>query len=930
MRLASWPSTWAFGKWLVVTACSFVALSSAGAQDLTAQELLDKASKDYVEGRHAEALEGFLQFRASYGESDQAAEAVAAMRVPIAMCFLQTQRFAEALDAITHALETEPEIPRNDREELLFWKGICEVQQGQHAEARATLETFLAEFPRSRKAEEALLMGGTTLILEQDFSGAAEAFESMKPRLGPENRGRAVVLELFARSQGESMEPALELIVSEFPNMDSLLQIVTFQTLTLQVGSSLLEAEDYRRAIQCLQRVWKSERLLEHQTRRLTDLESRLAALEAQPRSDPYAKFLLAQMIAKVERELENFRKIENFDSALRLRLATAFLKMERYREAALIMEEMLAEMPPDAVVEGASVTLAQSWMQIDRWEKLRQATEIFEEKFPASSKLPLMLYMRGVAHQKDSQHTEAIATFVRITEEFPDSEFAPRASFQTGFTQLLAQQNRDAVETFQNFRDTHGDHELAESSLYWLGMAFSLDKQFETARQALDGYLAEHPQGKHVGAATFRKAYCAHSAQDFETSIQEFRDYLKRFDGHENESEALVLLGDGLMNRGQMEEGIAVLKEIPKEETRFYEEGWFKIGKALRLMEEPERLTAHMQTFVSENPGSPRVAEAIYWIGWVHRQNDNMVLARQVYWDAIRRLGNEPRIFSVEDLFSGLSKLYPDSKDELLDELTDLGLSASSSGQTALASRALWAQAALLAKSDPEESRNRLLTASGYIDVKWTNPLILADVSDALLSAGEPAQAEQLYRDLIKWNPQAPQKDRALVGMARVAQQRGDVPRALELYERFEEETAGSVLFGEVALERARIHRDRDQESEARALLEELLANEYVGKEKKALALFEIGESFQEEGDLKRAFPYYQRIYILYNRWSDLVAKAYLESGSILEELDDQEGAAKTYREMLERPELAEFPETAEARTRLDRMDVTLEASQS
>lgn len=900
------------------------------AQDLTAQELLDKASAAYVEGRHQEALDGFLQFRASYGESEQAEDAIANMRVPIAMSFLQTHQFAEALEAITHALETEPRIPREDREELLFWKGICAVQQGQHAEARKSLETFLTEFPESQKAQEALLMGATTLVLDQDFSAAAESFAEMKERLDRVNRGRAVVLELFARSQGASMNEALALIVEEFPTMETLLQIVTFQTLTLQVGSTLLEAEKFREAIQCLQRVWKSERLLDHQTRRLAELESRLAALEAQPRSDPYARFLLAQMIAKVERELENFRQIENFDSALRLRLATAFLKMERYREAALIMEEMLAEMPSDSIVEGASITLAQSWMQIERWQKLSEATRMFEEKFPESSKLPLMLYMRGVAQQKDAAYEEAIATFQRILDEFAESDFAPRALFQEGFTQLLAQRNADAIATFAEFRKSRADHELAESALYWLGMAYSLDKQFETARETFDTYFSEYPQGQHLGAATFRKAYCAHSMQDFETSTSELRDYLKRFDGHENQAEATVLLGDALMSNGLMEEGIAVLETVPREDVRFYEEAWFKIGKALRLMEEPERLRIHMHDFVAENPKSPRVAEAIYWIGWVHRQNEDLEAARQVYWKAIRDLGNDPRIFSVEDLFTGLSKLYPDSREDLLEELNALGLSAFAAGNQTLSGRALWAQANLLEKSDPSKSNELLQTAAGSIDVKWTNPLIIADVADAVRARGNNLQAEQLYRDLIKWNPRAPQKDRALAGMARIARDEGNDERALALYERFFEETSGSMLFGDVALDRARIHREQGEEAKARELLEELLANEYVSKERKAYALFEIGESYRESGDLKRAFPYYQRIYILYNRWRDLVAKAYLRSGAILEELGDEQGAASTYQEMLDRPELEEFAETQEAGKRLQRLGIALEVDRS
>ncbi len=85
--------------------------------------------------------------------------------------------------------------------------------------------------------------------------------------------------------------------------------------------------------------IWSSNRLLDHQQARLKDLQSKLQAAETGPRGDPYARILFEQLISKLNREIENLRKIENFDAAVRLRLAAAYQAMRRYREAALILE---------------------------------------------------------------------------------------------------------------------------------------------------------------------------------------------------------------------------------------------------------------------------------------------------------------------------------------------------------------------------------------------------------------------------------------------------------------------------------------------------------------------------------------------------------------------------------------------------------------
>ena len=219
-------------------------------------------------------------------------------------------------------------------------------------------------------------------MLEGKNAEAAEHFGRVKSALGVVNRGRASVLQLYALLEEGDNDGGLALVVEEFPRMNQMLQIATFQTLALQLGSQFLEAEEWRKAIQCLQRVWDRDRLIGYQEDRLEDLEDGLAAAEAQPTGDPYRKFQLKQMIAKVERELETFGKIADFDAALRLRLATAFQAMRRYREAALIMEEMLQDMPPSPVVESATTNLIQSLSVIERWDKAVLAAETFEEKF--------------------------------------------------------------------------------------------------------------------------------------------------------------------------------------------------------------------------------------------------------------------------------------------------------------------------------------------------------------------------------------------------------------------------------------------------------------------------------------------------------------------------------------------------------------------
>jgi TolA-binding protein len=909
--------------WAAVPALGAPASGGAAVgQAMTADELYNAAIGAYNAGKFAEAVAGINKFEQDFGKTEAGQKSLVFLRYPLAMSLLHLQKFDAALEAIDVCLRSVPPPGSNQREDLVFYKGVCQMQGDANNEARKTFDQFVRDFPRSRQAPEAMLLYGTTWLLDEKYAEAAAQFAGIRPRLDVVNRGRATVLQLYALMQEQKLDDALALVIEEFPRMNQMLQIATFQTLALQLGAEFLEKGEFRKAIAALQRVWGRDRLVKYQEQRLAELQDALAAAEAQPKADPYRKFQLKQMLAKVKREIGSLEKIENFDSALRLRLATAYQAMGRYREAALIMEDMLDTLPPDSVVESASLSLIQCWSAIERWPKAISAADSFEKKFPKSARMPMALYLKGIAQQRLNDQAGAIATFDAIRARYPSSEFAPRALFMKGFSQLLAEQNKAAIGIFEEFSRLYPKNDLADAALYWRGMGYSLDKQFPRSREVMTDYLTQYKNGAFRGLAVFRKAYGAQSMRDFDTSTSELRDYLKNYPGHESNSEALVLLGDALMDQGDMNGGIVAFKRIDPSDRKFFEEGWFKVGKAYRLMEQPAQLRAHFEQFVKEHSRSPRVAEAVYWIGWTYLQASDPEKAREVYWQAIADYGDDATIRSVDDLFPALQKLYPgDEQVKYLARLRDLRTASNDAKKNPLAMRALWAQSLVYRKTEPDRARILLVDAASRVEPSKTNPLIMADCAAALEKSGRVDDAERMWRELIKWNPRATQRDEAFASLGNIEAKRGNEQAALAYYDRFEKETMGSLAFGSVMLEKAKLLTARGDNEGARKALEALLANQYATGPQKAEALYRIGDLYMQEKKFALAVPYFQRIYIMHTRWSDWVAKAYLSSGEAFEALQDQTAARKTYEEMTGLDELKSHPETDKAKARLRQM---------
>ncbi len=888
----------------------------------TAEELLNRGRNSFAAGNFADSERFFSSFLEHYGASAEAAEALPRLLPLLAISRIQQKKFGEALPVIERFLaEVKNPEPQWD-EEMRFWHGVCQMEAQDHEAAEKSLRAFIDAYPKSPKVEEAILLVGTVSSIRGDFKNTVAYFEIMEGRLSPVNRGRATVLRLHALVESQRWDDAMELVMAEFPNVSEMVQIVSFQTLALQVGAEFMDREEFRKAIACLQRVWPRERLLRHQRERLAKLKNQLESA-SERKAQPFEMLTLAQLITKVERELEQFQKIEQFDPALRLRVGSAYLQMHRYREAALVMEDMLQRMQPDDLVEQASLNVIKCWSQIGSHTRAVEAADAFARTFPKSRQLAMVLFMKGEALRGLRQFAEAGEVFAGIARDHPRASLAPRALFMQGFCQLEAEDNEAAIKTFTSLPKQFDDEEIEEMALYWKGMAYSFHKEHERCRDVMKEYLKRFQGGKYEGEAAFRIAYCAQALGEHDRAIRELRKFLDDHPAHPRRDEAALLLGDALMATGELDKGIIALQNVSDSNTRFFEEAHFKIGKALRLQEKHDLLEKHMARFVEKYPASPRVPEAIYWQGWTYRQADQPDKAREIYWDAIRRLGPDPARRSVTDLFNGLEKLYPgeDGRKAYLGLLEQLETDARNTGQDALTLHALWAQAQVLRRTDPERSRALLVEAAKLVDPPVTSPLLMADIGDALRESGALDQAAAIYSDLRKWNPRAPQKDRAFAGLGLIAVVQGRDADALDAFARFQRETTGSPLLADILLAKARLLAKREHFDEAAAALDALLADETVAKSRKAEALLAMGEIQMQARRPAKAIPYFQRVYVLYGRHAPLVAKSYLRSAQAFEELDRIEEAVATYRELLDRPELADFPETQTARRRLDEL---------
>lgn len=886
-------------------------------------ELLERGRAAFF-GNDLAAAEGPLEkFVIDYGEAEEAREAARLHRPLVAICKVSLRKFDEALRWIDESL-LDPKIETVLADELRFWRGICLMAGGDLVAAqRAFGEYWADETHQAFKRYEALLLFAT-LYLQQDFPAeAADFLESQLAQVreaSPEAAGRAVVLELHARLEAGQRDRALALIRREEANAATMTSLVTFQTLALQLGADFLEEGRHHDAITCLQRVWPRRRLVDHQKAKIAEIESRIADLDARPEARG-SVFQLRSILGRVRRELENFEKAESYDAAVRLRLATAYQGLGRYRESALILEEMLASLPPDPVVESASLAEVQCWMEARHWSRATEAAERYEKVFGDEGRsLPTVLFLKAEALRENGEPGAAQLAYGELAKRFPNDPFAAKATFMQGFLYLQQDDNEGALYQFEQVRRRHPESELLDDADHWSGMAYSFSGLYEEARDHLAGYLKRWETPKYRKESLFRIAVCTFSLADYAGAIEALEEFIEAHPGDPLVDEANLLLGDAYFAEGRNDEGFAAYERVRPESGRYFEDAWFKKGKALRLLEEYPAMRSHFESFVAGFPASGRLPEAVHWIGWTHLQEGEVERAREVAWKTIEEHGDDPARHTMTDLLAGLPQVYaasgPKGRVDLLTKLRLLKSRAAVTGRTTLALRSGWAISRV---AEGDRARTELLDIAKWVDPRKHEPALTVAVAEAQLASGNRLVAEALFTEIRKWHPRAVERDRIYRALGEIALAGGDEAKALSCFERFERETADSIRLGDVRLRIAEIHAAAGRPAEARETLAKTLETRGVGAEVKAEALLRLGDSHAGQGDHGEAIVYYERLYVAYGKFGGRNAKAYWSRGQSLEEMKLGREALETYEELVAREDLRSFPETARASGRIE-----------
>ncbi len=896
---------------------------AAGSPVPTAHDVLQQGLFAFDSGDNARAeavLNGFL---ADYGKCVEAGQVLEQVIQLLAYSQIRQGKFEPALENIGRYLDNYP--GGSEVESFVFWRGVALLKTGKAREAEAVLRAYLQKYSSGKRSDPARFSLGQALMVQNKYKETADYFSELAKHLKPDMASQARLLVAHARIKAGQYDAALDALQTLFSENDNTPKIAARHLLALDLGSRLLNDGQYRKALLALQRVWPKERLVTRQATKLAALESEQKKLSENPASDPSEQMQIGDSILQIRAELDQLKNMPDYDAALQFRIAQAFLHLNRYRETNLVLRQMADKLSLDdgrgEWLMEVDYTRVVALAHMQRWREAIQIADEFVGRFPKSPLLPDVLYLKGESYRQSGDYNQSVEIFQKVTNEYPGFAQADRCLFMAAYGLLLQEKNTEAVALFQEFRSRVAKSGWIERSWYWEAMAWHFNKDYVKSREAHRVYLEKYSHGIYADDSTFRRTQALFYQKDFSGASKELEAFLKRYPGSEPVDEAVNLLGDCWLALGETERGLEAYGKNSGRDHKLADYAIFRVGQVYKATEQYDRMRVHFEAFVREHPESPRIAEALGKIAWVYRRQEQPEKALDLYWNAVSHYGNDPEACAVEDMLRVLARYYrsPEEKTRFTNRLSTLGAESASKNQPTLAARTLWMQAQLEQSTAPEVAAQHLLKIPGLAGPRELSPTMLADVGDALLKAGKSSEAAGFYTTILSWYPNSALRDRSYAGLGLVAKSQGKTKQALEYFERFDRENTQSASKLRVLQARAEIFLEKGDTDCALVQLEQVLKIPSARGLPAVEALYKIGEIYLGRGDVKRAIPYFQRIYVMYGRWGDYVARAYWQSGQAFEKLEMKQEAANTYRELIGNEQLKGTAEYAQARERLD-----------
>jgi TolA-binding protein len=823
-------------------------------------------------------------------------------------------KIEEAIETFTKYME---KFPKDNRARyVLALLGDCQRRLENWSDAIAAYERLMAEYQLEyRLSGEVMTKLADSYVAERNWDKAIPLLERVwKEIRDPEARGRAAT----ALAQGYIEKDRVEEIVALLPAIQSRASRARYEAefnLTLIRGADTQFArKKFPLALMLYQLALTKEELLRYYDWREKQLaELRRTLLQ---RGEEISRVLdVDEEVQRLKAQREALKEAESYTEELRFRLAQTFFSLGRQWEAFWVFWGLWRDYPQSPNGEQALFAAFTLAGELDLYERAVELGDAYMKDFETGDNYDELTLAFGQLHSKHKEFDKAIAVFKKALEVHPEHAYSEQVTFQIGYCLFQKEEFDRALEIFTGFRGKSSDSLVREASDYWIGLTYMFKKDYKVAHEEFADFLARYLSGDYYEDASFRVGVAAYGMLDFPEARERLNAFTRRFPDSKLVPEAYSFLGDIAGAEGKLAEAVEHYKKVETVTTNqvHIDYASFQIGKILEVKKDWQGTVDFFQRYLRQYELRGLYTEAIWRIGFGKKQLGDVKGMLDEYWAAVKKYGNDPGAIGIDliirDWISSYKTATGDEPRAVLEkELAD----AESGGKRAMALRLRMA----LSIVDPKLPTPSLKED----DLPFASPAVLVWIGEQTQTQ-QPVLARKAFLRVLDVYGGTEWTEPAMLQLAELDAKTKEYKKAAEWFARVQEQFPTSDKAGFALKRQGDMLKEQKKYKEAIALYEQVLkVREYRGPLWPE-CLYQIGQSFLDQGNYREAFAYFQRIYVLYGNYADWVARAYLQSAMCLEKLNQRQDALRTYQEMLTKERLKKLPEYAEAEKRLARL---------
>jgi tetratricopeptide (TPR) repeat protein len=719
---------------------------------------------------------------------------------------------------------------------------------------------------------------------------------------------------------------------------------VTLNLTLLRIGDQLFAGKEYRKALAIYRLVVPKTTLMARQQKRLDELDGgedrkKNAGEDSEARQQ------------ELQQELETLHSVPDYDIHIAYRAAQIYSEQQRYWESVALFEQIYLNHP--STQEGHSAYL----------QKLLVLFQIGADEEAVSESMAYLenhrdgLFPRLVCAQLAQYYLEkqelkkALALRPGYVDEWAppadEDERAQDSDLHYMFSFILFQlgEYEQALTSFDRVIQINPDSQAAVDSNYWKAMCRLLQQKYDLAYDQFMKYRKSWPNASFAPAALFRAGVCRFGLEDYKGAQELFKTFIDEHPEDALMPEALSMYGDLLAAAGLIDEALAsydraltivgenysaatdplLRKEMVVPAT------YAAVQATKALMADAEAYASQQEQQTAETKYRQIIqwmerynqtfgtdadwAQGIFWIGKAQMELGEVEQAVNAYLNAVILYGADPSQEGVSDILFDLAGIIQNRLSKPQREATLLEIQdARSRAQSPTVQIQLDVLLADLNGTQAELGRT-LLASKNSLDA--VPPSGIALMCSALLEKKDFSRSRELFDYFAAHYEQSPFRVASYQLLATDLYQQNKTDEALALA------TEALASYGAIAetgwaqIMKGNIELARGGYAQAADTFNMVFGVRVWRGPIFAEAMFRMAEAWEKQGNLEKAFAFFQRTYLLYKAYDNgkWAAEGYLRSAECLKKMGRMSAARNTYRAMLLDEYVRELPQAQVAK---------------